>query len=486
MKHFFSAVAAVLLATLIGCSTNPLSSNEPSVGSTDFYVTGKITNNDGSPIKGAVARLTKSGLSAITDANGKYTITGKVSASGLKKACLTKTAVLLDAEVTDGYSDTLSVKVSNPTNPNDSSEIVKTVITSGVVMDLPTTLIIQREIRGYLMAEDEAIVGKIEAYVYDNAVPNQIKVIDLWHDVTNKAFSSFAYFTSETNKNYTIYVKIYDNQNKFIGRSPDFNFPDNAGNIVYKDPFAITNAKPILMINGPDSAIMSTVASINIIATDSFGGSITKCEIAVNNDSYTDISTFKTSLAKRVTFGSTINETVNLPVHDSIIIASVKVTDNDGNITTKQYTLKVNQPKLIAGIEWNYKNIFPTGSKFNKISDTVTFKLNNISCDLPSYSFSKVEWQIMNEPTSVKTTDSTIAWISGNTINGEVTIPLNMNANDKGADTVSYPISQNVREMYKINFYTLFVRITLTNGFTKTIKWSMLVVMEDLGVATEF
>jgi hypothetical protein len=475
------------MATFIGCSNNPLSSsNEPSVGSTDFHISGKITNNDGSPIKGAVARLTKSGLSVTTDANGNYTITGKASTRGLKKVALAKSAALLNEENTDSYSDTLSVKVANPVNPNDSSEVVKTVVTSGVVMDLPTTYIIQREIRGYLTAEDEAVVGKIEACVYDNTVPDQVKVIDLWHDITNKAFSSFAYFTSETNKSYTIYVKIYDNQNKFIGRSPDFKFPDNAGNIVYKDPFAITNAKPILIVEGPDSAIITTDAIVNITAVDSFGGSITKCEIAVGNNSYSDIGTFKASLAKRSTFGNVFNETINLPVSDkdSIIIASVKVTDNDGNITTKEYTLKVKQPKLIAGMEWNYKNVFETGLKFNKISDTVTLKLKEISCDLPSYSISKIEWQIMNEPMSVKMTDSTIAWISGNVnANGEVTVPLNMNANDNGSETVPYPITYDSREMYKINFYMIYAKVTLTNGYTKTFKQSMSVVMADLGKA---
>jgi hypothetical protein len=475
MKHFFSAVVAVLLATLIGCSTNPLSSNEPSVGSTDFYVTGKITNNDGSPIKGAVARLTKSGLSAITDANGNYTITGKASTHGLKKAYLAKTAALLDAEVTDGYSDTLSVKVVN--EHGDSSEIVKSVVTSGVVMDLPTTYILARSITVPYYVVDGTKIGKIEAIVYDTDVPEIKKTIELANDTMQKKFTTYAYFTSE-DKSYILYTLVYDENNRFIGRSNDYPFTNKYGPLEYSSPFNVINAKPVITIDGPDSVVMSTNVTINITAVDSFGGSITKCEIAMDNESYKDIATFKASLAKRSVFGQMINESINIsmPNKDTTLIASIKVTDDDGNTATKNYTLKVKPPKVVVSGQEEHKYGY-----FNKIGDTVTLQLENYSCSEPSLTVTKVEWIIMDQPNSIKNTsykvDSSAVWTSGNAAdNGKVRLVYNVIPNDDGSQIRKVDSNQ-----YKMNFYTIFIRVTLSNGYSKIGSIVPLIAIEDLG-----
>lgn len=408
MYRILSTIAAVAL--LVGCS-NPLSDNNPitdpiDVGSTEFYITGKVTNN-GTPVKGAVARLTKSGLTAITKEDGSYTISGNASTAGLSKSALAKSATRINNENAAAdvsvYGDTLVIKVAHPSNPQDSSEITKAAVTSGVIMDLPSTYIVQREIRGYLTAAEEATVSKIEAYVYDNSASDQIKVIDLWHDKVNSAFSSFAYFSSETNKNYTLYVKIYDIENKFIGQSPNFNFPDNAGNIVFKNAFRLTNAKPSIAIDAPATASPKAKLDVKIAAIDSFG-QIIKCEVAVNNKNFTDV---KSILAKRsASYSNEINETFSVTANetDSILNVYVKVTDDDNNVTYDSSSIKIKNPKMMAfftvvSAATNDEALFYNG-------DTVKITLDRFTCDDPTLTITKIEWRSF---------DTTSSWITSTT-----------------------------------------------------------------------
>jgi len=398
---------------MIGC-TNPVSNNNPdpndtdlpNVGSTDFYITGKVTNN-GSPVKGAAVRLMKTGLTAISKDDGSYIITGTASASGLKKVAATSTAARISAAADVSYGDTLVITVANPNKPNDSSEVVKAPVTSGVIMDLPATYIVQREIRGYLTAEDEAIVGKIQAFVYDNSVPNQIKTIDLWHDAVNSAFSSFAYFSSETNKNYTLYVKIYDVDGKFIGQSPDFSFPDNAGNIIYKNAFSVVNAKPNVKIIAPTKLAPSSKTNLQVAAIDSFGGSIVKCEVAINNNNFADVKTLAALAKMSATSGSSINETFPVTTNaiDSVVNVYVKVTDNDNNTTIDTSTIPVKAPKVtvtesVVSAKTNEEALF-------RQNDSVKITLTGLTSDDPQITIAniaKIEWS--NSISSWKTLSS--------------------------------------------------------------------------------
>lgn len=356
--------------TVIGDPLDSLDSI-PNLQLSDFYVAGVVTDNSGKPIVGAVARLMKSGLTAITDVNGAYKISGT---AGLAKR----------ASSSGEVNDTLVIKVGN-SNPGDSSEVVKTVVTSGVIMDLPPTYIVQREIRGYLIDDDQVLISKIEAYVYDKSVPDQVKEINLWYDIVNDAFSSFAYFSSETNKQYTLYVKIYDNNGKFIGQSPDYDFTDNTGNIIFKNPFNIINAKPTIAITVPEDVIENTKVKVSITAIDSFGGHITKCEVAVGDKGYADITSYQ--LAKRTMTDGMIEEIEIVPATSSMIY--VKATDDEGNIAIDSIQIEVRKPKISCSLYiTNGINSTPVigdsiylGFDAASIGDSIFIGIENFTCE---------------------------------------------------------------------------------------------------------
>lgn len=469
MKRILTTIAVAV--ALIGC-TNPVSNNTetpetpevpevPSVSSTDFYITGKVTNN-GSPVKGAAVRLMKTGLTAISKDDGSYIITGTTSTAGLKKAALSKTATRINNENgaadVSVYGDTLVITVANPNKPNDSSEVVKTPVTSGVIMDLPATYIVQREIRGYLTAEDEAVVGKIRAFVYDNSVPNQIKTIDLWHDAVNKAFSSFAYFSSETNKNYTLYVKIYDVDNKFIAQSPNFAFTDNTGNIVFKDAFSIINAKPSVKIIAPEKLLPGTKTNLQVAAVDSFGGSIVKCEVAINNNNFADIKSL--ALAKMTANGSSINETfpVTTTLNDAVVNVYVKVTDNDNNTTTDTSILSVQNPKIsltasIVSAATNEEALF-------KQNDSVKITFTRLTSDdsqISTANIAKIEWL---------GPDSTSSWKTSSSFNTPIVAKIDT-TNLLSFGTYEYksiPTNGQI-PIYNVSNAFVKIKITFNNGY---------------------
>jgi hypothetical protein len=380
---------------VFGC-TNPVTGPEknliPEKGVEGvFNVTGVVTD-DGKPVIGAVARLMKSGLFAITDADGFYKITG--TGTGLAKR----------SSSSDEVHDTLVIKVAT-SNPGDSSEVVKTVVTSGVIMDLPPTYIVQREIRGYLTDDDQVLISKIEAYVYDKSVPDQVKEVNLWYDVVNDAFSSFAYFSSETNKQYTLYVKIYDNNGKFIGQSPDYDFTDNTGNIIFKNPFNVINAKPTITITVPEDVIENTKVKVSITAIDSFGGHITKCEVAVDDKGYADITSYQ--LAKRMT-DNMVEEIEIVPATSSMIY--VKATDDESNITIDSIQIKVRKPKISCALYIaNGINLTPVigdsiylGDDVASIGDSIFIGIENFTCE-DSLTIDKIAFGSLSNMETIET-----------------------------------------------------------------------------------
>jgi len=210
--------------------------------------------------------------------------------------------------------------------------------------------------------EDKAKVGRIEAYVYDMAVPDYIKTIDLWHDEVNDAFSSFAYFSSETMKVYTLYVMIYDTDDHFISRSPNFQFPDNAGNIIFKDPFSVVNAMPEVKVTDSVTSYNGK-AKLYVTVTDSFAldsmiNTIVKCEIDVGNtgtfkdiDSFPKVLPIDTLSKCRNTEGMIDSIVIDIDANTMIV---VKVTDNDSNTVIDSIEVNVTNAimELQYGVYW--------------------------------------------------------------------------------------------------------------------------------------
>lgn len=399
------SVVALLLVGLIGCTQNPLGTdnndNGNNVVTVGFNVSGKLLDKDGKPIVGARAVLSQSGLSAITDANGEYKIQGQGT---VHKSLAKRTAV---ASADSGATDTLIVTVPNEQGSKDSSEVVKQVVTSGVVMELPTTYIVQREIRGYLSPDDAKQISRIEAVLYDNAVPDQQKHIDLWHDTLNKAFHSFAYFSSATNKTYTLFVKVYDTANHYVGRSPDFSFPDQAGNIVFANPFNWSNAKPIIDVVYPSTVATGTDSvKVTVTAIDSMGGQIVACKI--NLDGIHELNVPKSAvLSKKTTLASGINAdvyvgTVSIPMtqYDSSKTVVIAI-DNDGNISQEGIKMASVDQKVLLSFDV-FKNGMPVITVMEKDVVELSYSLS-VEPEVP-FTVTKTEWY--NGSTVIGTTPS--------------------------------------------------------------------------------
>ena len=315
IRFLISLCLAISIAG-VNC-VSPVSPTEEIPAITGINVTGKILLKDNTPVKGAMVSLLKSHLSAVTDSTGTYYIKGEVN---------TLAKVLRSVSDTDTViNDTILVVVPNP-GSSDSSEITRESIqiTSGVIMELPPKYIVQREIRGYLSPDDEDVVKNITAVVYDTTVPDLKKYIPLWHDVVNGVFNSFAYFSSETNKTYCLYVMVYDTAGKFIGRSPDFIFPDQAGDIEFTKPFAFNNAKPTINISqNYHNLYIGDTLKFYVSSIDSFDGTIINSDIKVND-----------SVIKSISNESNLYlDTISIIIPDTESFTfTLTVTDNDGNI----------------------------------------------------------------------------------------------------------------------------------------------------------
>lgn len=262
---FYKTFSIFAILFLCLCQQNPIN-EEPINIDSDIYVTGFLKKKNGDPVKGAEVFLSKSKISTITDSDGKYVLKGNVSNEFLSKRS------------SDEIEDTINIIV-------DSSQILNEsiTITSGVVFELPTTYIVQRNISGYLKPDDKEVVKDIIAVVYDTKVPEEKKFIKLWHDVVNETFNSFAYFYSDTGKEYGIYINVYDTLDRFIGRSQTLIFPDNAGDIEFTKPFSFNNAVPLIEFSTDQKYIyIGDTVKFNISISDSFGN-IVSYNIETNN-----------------------------------------------------------------------------------------------------------------------------------------------------------------------------------------------------------
>lgn len=359
-RSFISSFLVSVVVLLAGCN-NPIGitpetenpENNPVVG---FNVTGKVLDKDGKPVAGARARLLNTGLSAISDANGEYTIKGQAKIA--KK--LAKTVMIADADTpTVEGTDTLVVTVANTPGSLDSSEVTRESVQSEVIFELPPTYIIQREIVGYVTPYDQERINSIIAYLSDDSVPEQIKTIKLYYGGKPDEFSGFAYFNSSLNRRYTLFAKIYDKENKFIGQSPKRNFNGGTGGIGNirinnpTEPFPFDNATPNIEISKYCFRNSNDSATITVNAVDSFGGSVTSCKVIVDNKEYVPVPdrNKKTSSEESIITGK-----VKVPViqGDSLNI-TVKAEDDDGNVTIIKENVSIMESPYIESSKDNYQ-----------------------------------------------------------------------------------------------------------------------------------
>lgn len=234
-----------------------------------FTITGSVLNKNGFPIIGAKANLKRYGLSAVTNQNGKYSISG-TPAKALSKSSHT---------LNDTLVDTLIVQVAN--EYGDSTTITLTEVKSGVVFELPPEYVVQRNISGPISPDDTSRIGSIIAHVFDSDAPEQVKTINLWHDKYNQTFNSFAYFTTDTDKDYVLYVKIFDTTGYFLGQSDYYHFTDQTGDIEFVKPIAYNNGSPKITLSYyPEMLYPGDTVNLIVTVKDSFG-TVHSCNVVI-------------------------------------------------------------------------------------------------------------------------------------------------------------------------------------------------------------
>jgi formylglycine-generating enzyme required for sulfatase activity len=236
----------------------------------------------------------------------------------------------------DNFSDVTSVVSSR--NRSDTLLLLKGGQTISVVeiLDLIDTLsdvfIVQRDINGALQITGDTI-NKIEAVITGDSIPDSLpKVVELWHNVANNSFSGFVYFLHSLKTiNYNVFVKIYDNEGKFIGRSMNVPFNSLAGDIVVP-VFDLDNAKPTVSLGNDTTVSIYDTIYFKAVVVDSFRvRDIVKWEWNIDGSGFVEGS------------GDTVVVAPDSLTRMGQIVAVIKVTDIDGNMAIDEKTVTVVQ-----------------------------------------------------------------------------------------------------------------------------------------------
>lgn len=262
---------------------------------------GKVLDQRGEGVPNIVARLDKIKLSDTTDTKGNYTLR-------LSKQEMIDLHINLDT-----LKD--SVKIINSGSIASSIQITKWIDT------LPSVYLIQRNIYGKLQTEEtdskriEAVISILNS---DSSVKHEITK-ELWFNNGTKGFSGFCYFPKNSNnQKYSVYIKVFNKDSIYTGKSQIIYFNDIAGDIEIPDFDPFLN--PSLMISAGNDTTLSIndtlVLSASVVNNQT--SIINKWEWNINGQGFVQTSNSDTILI--------------LPGDPSDFTCVVKATDIDKNI----------------------------------------------------------------------------------------------------------------------------------------------------------
>lgn len=265
------------------------------------------------------------------------------------------------------------------------------IITMKEIFDLIDTLdnifIVHRDVYGGLAATDS--VSKIEAVLTGDNI-NGTKLVRLWHNVVNGSYSGFVYFLHSMNPvNYNVFVKVYDEQGRFVGRSVDVPFNNTAGDIEVPG-FEMNNAKPwVYLGNDTTVSIYDTIVLIAIVI-DPYRKSrdIAKYEWNIDGSGFVE--------------GSKDTTIVVEALKRQDISPSIKVTDIDGNEASDTLVITVVQDvpiptaSIIGDYVWGGEQIELKGSAVDLFGSIV-----------------KWEWDLGSGFVQTSTSDTLIVSVTG-------------------------------------------------------------------------
>ena len=290
---------------------------------------------------------------------------------------------------TNGFSMNVMARISqeifDTLNLVKDNQILSTTSIVELIDTLPDLFIVQRDIYGDLSLITET-VNKIEAVITGDGITNP-KVSTLWHNTANNSYSGFAYFVySISTKNYNVYVKVYNSDNKYIGKSVNVPFTSMAGDVSIPN-FNAENARPTIFIGNDTTVSIYDTIHLTCIATDSIASrGIMKWEWNIDGAGFTETSTSDTLVVVPNT-------------RQNQIIPVIRVTDNDGNVAVDSLIITVVQdvPVPTATILNPYYPSFTRDNMFGQSTPKVcvgnTITLHGTAMDVYG-EIVKWEWDI--------------------------------------------------------------------------------------------
>lgn len=272
-----------------------------------ILLTGTVSNKDGQPLPGAVARLKGLGLADTTDATGKYTISGnlqkrlaKASAADVEDTLL----ILRDGQLITWY------------------DVVEWVDT------LPALFVVQRNISGPLQVGTDSI-GKVEAVLHGDGISDSLPLIaELWFNQAVSEYSGFIYFAYSTERrDYAVYVNAYNIDTLWIGRSDTINFTSLAGDIEIP-AFDAENAVWSPSAGRDTAVFVGGTILLGGMAEPTFEGTVTKWEWKIADSPFVQTSTSDTAFTAPST-----------PIDQLVCI--LRVTDSFGYVKTDTILVEV-------------------------------------------------------------------------------------------------------------------------------------------------
>ncbi len=135
-----------------------------------------------------------------------------------------------------------------------------------LVDTLPDFSIIQRDVHGSLYARSGISIGRIQAVTSD-LDEEDFRAVDLWYNEASSSFSGFVYFANTPEiESHSVFIRVYDSEDNFIGRSATVDFPSTAGNIripdfsPYRPPILVAEKDTSVNLNQTDSVVVDVIA----------------------------------------------------------------------------------------------------------------------------------------------------------------------------------------------------------------------------------
>lgn len=243
-RSILSAIAAASLCLLQACDlSNQVSNGGGDETHSNIDIQGVVLTGRSTPFAGIVVKLRTAGLADTTDARGTYAIQADRAIAAARTLAVVDTL--------DFYRE---------------GRIVHSELLATWVEKVPDVILVQRDVSGRLTG-NVSEVKTIQA-VFGGRRADTLSLE--WNPVLG-SYSGFAYFEwSAGVDSHQLRIEARDSLHRMVGRSVDIPFTSRAGDLNVPT-FDAGNARPRLVLTGPDSAQSREVLRISGIGYDAFG-----------------------------------------------------------------------------------------------------------------------------------------------------------------------------------------------------------------------